>query len=355
MSPQVQTEQWLPLLSFRTPAAGNAEHLVISDPLHQRRAEVSRTGLLDLLAEEYRRSSGSEKGRRLRDKLKELGWRPGPELDKSTSNLISMWWAKGWHPSLEYFLWSRTDRFQDKQDTTGAIRRRVIRQFLDNGGPPTRVPSHGPTIALPEAQRLPDNVTLGTLLMNRRTIRTYVTSPAPLPVLSGILLHGLADVREKRNRPVRDELDYLQTHGVGFDFYLVIYSVAGLNPGVYRYDVANHTLVQQKTADLRAKMKSILIGMKSPETASWTFIITADFAQYQWRYRHERALRHLYMASGRVGQRMITVGSSYRFGTLPTPAMCDLNCCKLLDLDLSRQAPVYTLTMGQIPTLEGRA
>ena len=353
MSAKPTSKTWLPLLSLRAPAA-NGDHLVISDPLHQRRAEINKAALLDLLGEEYSGSRNSGRGRRMADKLKQLGWRPGAEVDKPTANLIGMWWKKGWHPSLEYFLWSRTDRFQDKQDTTGNVRRRVINQFLEQGGVPPRVPAKGPTINMPKPRPLPDDETLGHLLMSRRTIRTYATTPAPLSVFSDILFHGLDDVREKRTRPIRDQLDYLQTHGIGFDFYFVVYSVADLHPGVYRYDVANHTLVQLKTGDYRTDMKSILIGMKSPETAAWTLVITADFAQYQWRYRHERALRHLYMASGRVAQRMIVVGSVYGVGSLPTPAMRDLECCNLLDLDMSRQAQLYTLTMGQIPGREVR-
>ena len=43
---------------------------------------------------------------------------------------------------------------------------------------------------------------------------------------------------------------------------------------------------------------------------------------------------------------MIVVGSVYGVGSLPTPAMRDLECCNLLDLDMSLQAQLYTLTIG---------
>jgi SagB-type dehydrogenase family enzyme len=134
---------------------------------------------------------------------------------------------------------------------------------------------------------------------------------------------------------------------VAFDFHLVVFSVAGLEPGIYRYRVAEHDLVHQSHDELRARMRSVLIGMKAPQTASWTLLVSADFAQYQWRYRHERALRHIYMASGRIAQRVLLVGHAYGLGTLPTPATRDFPTIELLQLDPTRQAPIYTLTMGR--------
>jgi nitroreductase len=96
-------------------------------------------------------------------------------------------------------------------------------------------------------------------------------------------------------------------------------------------------------------MARILLGMRAPETAAWTLVIVSDFAQYQWRYRHERALRHLYMATGRIAQRILVVGHTYGLGSLPTPAMHDLDCCDLLGIDAETHAPVYSLTMGPTP------
>jgi SagB-type dehydrogenase family enzyme len=163
-----------------------------------------------------------------------------------------------------------------------------------------------------------------------------------------VLAHGLEDVRERRRLQPGDNLDYLRTHGIAFDFHVVAYGVEGLEPGVYGYRVAQHELVLQRAGDFRQAMRSVLIGMKAPDTASWTLFMSADFLQYQWRYRHERALRHLYMTSGRLAQRLLVVAQAYRLGTLPTPATRDAETIELLQLDAFRQAPLYTLTMGRL-------
>jgi SagB-type dehydrogenase family enzyme len=186
-------------------------------------------------------------------------------------------------------------------------------------------------------------------LLARRTTRVYGRRVIDATTLSAVLFHGFADVRARRSLPIKDELDYLGRYGVAFDIFVVVYPIEGLDPGVYFYGLEDHVLDQRSDGDYREAMVEILCGMKSPETASWTIVLTVDFPRYQWRYRHERALRHLYMASGRIAQRVLLVAQAYGLGTLTTPATMDRACCALLALDCEREAPIYTLTMGPFP------
>jgi SagB-type dehydrogenase family enzyme len=184
--------------------------------------------------------------------------------------------------------------------------------------------------------------------MARRTTRAYAPSPVRIADLSNVIAHGLDDVRTNRLLAKQDELEWLRSHGTAFDLYVVAYRVDDLTPGAYRYDFIDHTLQLVRPGDLRSEMSAILVGMRAPETAAFTLILAADFAQYQWRYRHERALRHLYMSAGRSGQRLLVAAQAYGLGTLPTPATRDAATCDLLRLDPRVSTPLYTLTMGPL-------
>jgi hypothetical protein len=96
----------------------------------------------------------------------------------------------------------------------------------------------------------------------------------------------------------------------------------------------------------REAMIGVLQGMRSPKTAAWTLGLVADFPRYQWRYRHEHALRRLYVEAGFVGQELLALGLAYNLGTLVTPAQKDSAYLDLHGLTADRYAPVYTLTMG---------
>lgn len=348
-STSARTTGWLPLLSFRFSDDGEKVAIIASDPLHRVRARIDQAALLDLLEHQAQDDDASEVGKPppLRSKLAELGWFPASDVDDETLRHAKFWWKNGWHPSLEYYLWSRQANYRDVADDSGEIRRALVRTYLESdGAPPERLTSSGARHALPAPPALPNDCPLGILLITRRSVRAFAHDRLDETLLSAALYHGLDDVRRRRQSQFDDELDYLQTHGVAFDIYVIVYDVRGVQEGVFQYDLEHHELIAGEAGNHRDRMTRILCGLRSPETAAWTIVLAADFAQYQWRYRHERALRHLYMAAGRLGQRLILVSLAYGLGTVPTPATHDRELCELLRLDRDRQAPIYTLTTG---------
>jgi SagB-type dehydrogenase family enzyme len=285
------------------------------------------------------------KAAHLADRFQQIGWL-GAKHDSDAVRKLRHWWSRGWHPSLSYYLWSRNPRYADASDLTGDTRQALLNSYLDSELPlpPTQI--KGERISLPSPRDVPE-VGLGNLLMRRRTIRGFHPDNLSSQALSSLLYFGLSDLRDRRSLAVQEPLDYLRSYGVAFDLYLIVYGVDDIQPGVYRYDIVEHCLAQILVDDLRDRMSNILLGMPGPRTAAVTVNILVDFPRYQWRYRHERALRHIYMASGRVAQRLIVVALAHGLGTLPTPATRDHDLCSLLGLDLSRQSPIYTLTMGR--------
>jgi SagB-type dehydrogenase family enzyme len=334
---------WQPLVVMRPD--DSPDRVCLSDPLNGQRVTVPLDALLDVLT---RPTGASPAGRQLAQVLRDRGWWPARPLDPTVMAALKRWWTRGWHPSLGYYLWSRHRRQIDLADGDGTVRRQVLRQYAVDEPLPPRIAVTGDPVGLPAPSPVPDTA-LGDVLMARRTVRGYAPVPVAAQTLGDVLYHGLSDVRAIRDLSVDDELNLLRSHGTPFEFYVANYRTEGLAPGIHHYDIRNHTLTPVDLGDHRPRMARILLGMRAPETAAWTLVIVGDFAQYQWRYRHERALRNLYMAAGRIAQRLIVVGHTYGFGSLPTPATHDLDLCDLLGVDAETHTPVYTLTMGPVP------
>ncbi|MFG2938317.1 SagB/ThcOx family dehydrogenase [Streptomyces sp. NPDC048282] len=278
---------------------------------------------------------------------------PADERDRLTEGWRH-WQRRGWHPSGQAYVASRRWSYADTDDPGDTIRTRTLEHYLTTEGePPAEQLPDGPVVPLgvPEP---PGAQPVSVLLARRRSGRAYTPGPVPLAVLSGLLWHGLADVRARRARTSAEQpLSYLDSYGSAWDFHLCAYGVEGLDPGTYRYDVERHELRAIRPGDHRAAMTDVLQGMHSPVTAAWTLGLVADFPRYQWRYRHEHGLRRLWIEAGVIGQELIVLGGSYGLGTLVTPAQKDRPYLDLHGLDDRRYACVYTLTMGGSLGLRG--
>jgi len=258
------------------------------------------------------------------------------------------WLDRGWRPSDTYYVASRRWDYADSTDPDDAIRAAALRGYAaTDGPPPDEVLPEGPVVELgPPAQ--PGAQRVSQLLVERRSGRAYVPRPTPRERLSGLLWHGLAEVRARRERTDPGQpLSYLDSYGSAWDFHLCVYDVRGIDPGTYRYDILRHRLIGIRPGDHREAMIDVLQGMHSPATAAWTLGLVADFPRYQWRYRHEHGLRRLYLEAGVIGQELIVLGSSYGLSTLVTPAQKDRPYLELHGLPDDRYGAVYTLTMGQ--------
>jgi SagB-type dehydrogenase family enzyme len=257
------------------------------------------------------------------------------------------WHKRGWRPSDLSYLASRRWHYVDTTDLDGSIRTSTLTEYLRREGqPPAEVLPSGPAYPLPEPAK-PGRQTISELLVGRRSGRAYTSAAIELDRLSGLLWYGFTEVRARREKTSPEEpLSYLDSYGSAWDVHLCIYNVTDLPPGTYRYDLREHRLLLITEGDHRNAMIGVLQGMHSPATAAWTLGLVADFPRYQWRYRHEHALRRLYLEAGILAQELIILGSSYGLATLVTPAQKDRPYLRLHGLDDLRFACIYTLTMG---------
>lgn len=261
------------------------------------------------------------------------------------------WLDRNWSSSLFYYISSKKIHFCDNNENANSTRAELIKSYFTNNGAPVFYKTQGDVKELPTPKDLsPDPLELLSRLLNRKTIRSYPRISLPFEDLSSLLYNALQEARKTResyiNGSIDTPLNFFCTRGLAFEYFLVIYRVDALAPGVYHYDLTKHELTLIAEGDFREFMIDCLQGMNSPKTANLTLVMTSDFDIYKWRYRHERSLRNLYIESGRYTQGILQTAMLLGLGGLCTPAIKDSKLLSLLNLDPHRFSPMYTLTLG---------
>ena len=143
-----------------------------------------------------------------------------------------------------------------------------------------------------------------------------------------------------------DIRNLLQGCGCAFDPYIAVFNVENVESGIYYYSVSTERLSMLKLRDFRAAVCNSLIGHEQAFNAACTIFLVVDFPRFQWRYRHERALRNLYADVGRMAQYFILISTTFDVRNHITPAVNDDELGKLLSLDLETKQVFYSITLG---------
>ena len=265
---------------------------------------------------------------------------------------IQHWLERNWSWAAPYYLASKKVRVADRDDPDGTARRETLKNYLEESPPPSpRLPG-GERIPLPSA---PPKGTrsVGDVLVTRRTGPRPGRRTLPLTDLGEVLDTGTDLLR----RSVRyashyedDPVRLLNSFGCALDVYVVAYDVEGVPAGLHRYLLGEHALVtlrpHEGTEELRNEMQRILVGQPAPLTAAATIVLVADFNRYQWRYRHERAMRHLYVDAGHVAGYLLLAATSRNKQAHISPASSDSQGLRFLERDPATDQIVYSISFS---------
>jgi SagB-type dehydrogenase family enzyme len=271
-------------------------------------------------------------------------------LSPIIANRCKKWEANGWSLSLIYHLSCHQIHPEDYFDSLGNIRTEILKEYSNTKEFPMQENAKDEGISLDSdlGQDLPDKTVLRALL-SRKTYRYFNNKTSSFQLFCSTI--SKATLKIKKNLQLIQEhktnkLNLLKSYGTSFNFYIVIYNVENINNGIYFYDIINNNLRSRKIGNFRQEMFEILWKQSAPLTANWSIVLVLDFESYQWRYKHERALRNLFIESGRIFQEFIISGHQNSIGSFTTPGINDERLSNLLELDLSEKYPVYTLTQG---------
>ncbi|MDM8355707.1 hypothetical protein [Pandoraea communis] len=268
---------------------------------------------------------------------------------------VGHWVERNWHACLPIYLSSRktryldgcrdrTKRLQELFDKYESIEACPIIRKPDAIGAAFLVPSFD--IGAPEW--LEDLI---SSIERRSTKRRFKGSKISADDFLNTIGRSIVRVRGTAEwAKILDSAEkYTKSFGAEFSYYYVIYDICGIESGIYFHSVVDGLLIPIKFGNFRDEFSYINFGMKSPLTANYSIILVAHPKLYAWRYRHERALRNLFIEGGRLMHEHVLMASSQNIQGVVTPATRDSRLCQLLALSSANLTaiPIYTGTFGK--------
>ncbi len=186
------------------------------------------------------------------------------------------------------------------------------------------------------------------LLTERRSSRVYTQQPISLLQLSFMLwaTQGIKDIRGKSYATLRTVPSGGARHG--FETYLLVQHVEGLQPGAYHYLPLGHQLeFLHAVEDLPAAISLSLEGQSWASKASVVFYWSFLPYRCEWRYgiwAHRVAL----IDAGHVGQNLYLACAALGLGTCAIAAFDLAVCDALFGLDGEEEFTVYASPVGTI-------
>lgn len=344
-----QTENFLSYFTEVLPCLEHRGKVELSNSFTQKRVALSKQFFMNALKQNITNSGGICK--QIHDKLQKIGFFEDEELILQYENEIKHWEKRNWDDVLDYYLWSRREDFYDQGDFYGENRRKALATFINESGPPPRPKKiNNITYNLGRPSNVPE-ITLGEVLFRRSNTTKYSNDKVALnkDILSTLLWHGLKvhrlNIKEKYHENI---LVLLNGYAKYFDIYLAIYNVSGIEPGIYFYDSEKHEIHHVKYVEnIRNTIQDCMMGQRGPQTAAFSVFITTEFYRKQWRYKHERDLRNLYVSAARLAHNVILTGTALGLFSFITPAVKDSIINKLFELDSTKEQIIHTMTFGQ--------
>ena len=185
------------------------------------------------------------------------------------------------------------------------------------------------------------------IALQRRSVREYAGRPLTLPELSYLLYmtQGVTGYRADKSATLRTVPSGGARHG--FETYLAVFNVDGLQQGIWRYLPIEHKLLLEKAAwpgfanDVVASAQN----QKFVETAQIYFMWSVDFYRIEWRYAEEAA-KLATLDVGHVCQNLYLAAESIGCGACAIDAYNQPKSDELLGLDGDNECVIYCSTCG---------
>jgi len=199
---------------------------------------------------------------------------------------------------------------------------------------------HFDEIPLPEP-RLEGPLSLEETLDARRSVRDYAPEPLSLAEAGQLLwaAQGVTDPRGLRTSPSAGALYPLE-------IYLATGQVEDLDVGVFRYQPANHSLVQVAYDDRRERLARAALGQAFVRRAPAVLAITAVPERTTRRYGY-RGHRYVYMEAGHASENIYLQCVSLGLGTVAVGAFDDDDVAAILALPKGEVA-LYLMPLGRL-------
>ena len=181
------------------------------------------------------------------------------------------------------------------------------------------------------------------LIELRSSVRQYSGEEMTQKQLS-FLLWCTQGVKMVTDRTVRNVPSAGSRHA--FETYLLIRSVEGITPGVYRFLAIEHLLVKVGGEEMMNEIAGRGCTQPIVKTASVVFFWAAQADRMTWRVG-ERGYRYLMIDAGHVCQNLYLAAGAIKFGACAIGAFDDEAMNEILGLDGENAFVLYGASVGK--------
>jgi SagB-type dehydrogenase family enzyme len=249
-----------------------------------------------------------------------------------------------WGPSAAFFHFDTKDVTFADRDTMAvrAGRRLAVDPPREREDPP-------PSIALPAYRRRSG---FPSVLLARRSWRRFGKRRLSLAELSTLLgltwgVQRWMEIGESFASPLKTSPSGGACHSL--EVYVVVRSVNGLAPGLYRYGSDAHGLTRIGPRWSAARIARSVGGQTWASGAGAMFFMTSVFERVQWKYKFARAYRAVLLEAGHFCQTFCLAATWLRLAPFCTVALADSMIERTLGIDGVNESVVYAMGVGTRP------
>jgi SagB-type dehydrogenase family enzyme len=218
-----------------------------------------------------------------------------------------------------------------------------------------------PRVALPTASTIERaDVPFDRVLASRRSVRRFSADSIPLDDLSH-LLHQTYGITGQTALPGGGVQHFRAAPSAGAlypaEMYVGARNVAGLEPGIYHYEVGDHALALLRPGDPTETLWEVCCRQEYARQAAVTILISGVFERTKRKYG-ERGYRYVFLDVGHLAENLCLSATSLGMAVTTTCGFFDDGANRVLHLDGLEETVLYVAFLGnrqddEDPSAEG--
>jgi SagB-type dehydrogenase family enzyme len=195
---------------------------------------------------------------------------------------------------------------------------------------------------------LDTNYTVEQIFRSRKSVRNFTSEAISMEQLSTLLwaCTGISRIEGDyafRTAPSAGALYPIET-------YVVSNHINELPPGIYHYNIYQHTLTSVKEGLQGEILANAALGQIMCASAPLVLIWTAIFQRSRWKYR-QRAYRYIYLDAGHIGENLALAAVALGLGSCQIGAFYDDEINAIVNVDGEQESAIYLSVVG-VPAME---
>lgn len=189
-----------------------------------------------------------------------------------------------------------------------------------------------------------EKINFWKVITHRHSVRNFSKEPIKQKELSS-LLFGMSGITRKSQK-----FAFRTVPSAGglypIEIYPIINNVEDITPGIYHYNIREHSLEFLKKGDFRKQVANGCLGQSIAYKSAVNFLWSAVIPRSRWKYL-QRCYRYIYLDCGHIGQNLYLIAEALNLGACTIGAIFDDELNKLLDLDGEEETVIYVGVVGK--------